>query len=158
MTIGEPNRDKLLSVDPGKSTGWAIFSIPNLEPEHRGIARSVDEFTDLLIKFGKASALRAVVLEDYIQRGYTNTTGSRMEASQIIGALKFFTKFVGVPIHLQPSSVLPIAQRWSADFPMPKDHRKSHDVSAILHGRYWLINNKYANIPNEGRLLPGEVL
>lgn len=152
-------KNRILSVDPGKSTGWAIFDLSQRLPLQKGISRSVDQFVELLSDLSTASSLYAVVVEDFLLRPYTNQSGSRMEAPQIIGALRLYAKQQCVEIHLQPSSILPIAKRWCPEHPMPKgNHKYSHDISAVHHGTYWLVKNGHVPTPRTGSLLPGEKL
>jgi len=65
-------------------------------------------------------------------------TGSDFQSVQCIGMVKFWARGKGVPVIMQMSSILPIAER-QAGLKMPKDHSESHKIAALLHIRFWQI-------------------
>ena len=75
-----------LFVDPGLNTGWATFTEIGL-PTGRGIVRGVDKFVEWL---NKQEPHRMIGYEDFHLFGHKAVaqTGSKMEASQVIGVLK----------------------------------------------------------------------
>jgi hypothetical protein len=133
----------LLAVDPGKSTGWAVFK-HGLVYE-MGIARSVDEFDDWLHKFEKEYGIPdTVVIEDFtlFRNKAIEQSGSRMEASQVIGITKSFGRRHEAKVQLQPAAILPMAVIYTKA-KLPGNHKNSHHISAYNHGFYYLVKNHF---------------
>lgn len=130
----------LLSVDPGKATGWALFSNGTLS--NMGICRSIDEFVDWLTSIEIPDF---IVYENFklFSHKAVQQSGSTMEASQVIGILKGYARQNKIPTAEQPANVLPIAQKFT-QVKMPKNHKDSHNISAYNHGYYWLVKNGFA--------------
>ena len=126
-----------LAFDPGKTTGWCLFD------EH---GQEIDfgqcEGDEQLIAFLESvSPPEIVICEDFKLFGHLakQQTGSKFEASQVIGIIKYFCNKWQVPLKLQPSSILPIAQLWSGVKVEGKGgHEQSHWKSAFNHGVYYL--------------------
>lgn len=138
----------MLSVDPGKSTGWTVFK--DGVQYDMGICRSVDEFDEWLDhfedKYGGPPNL--VVYESFIlfKNKAQAQVGSKMETSQVIGLLKRFARHAKSEIVAQPSHILPMAIKWSK-IKLPGDHKNSHHYAALNHGIYYLVKNNMA-LPN----------
>lgn len=132
---------RLLAIDPGKATGWAIFE--NGVVKTMGAEHSVEAFDkwlhDVPEKFGK---IDVVVMEDFrlFRHKAQQQIGSRFEASQVIGLVTSWARRHGAELVMQKADILAIAPKWSK-MPMPKDHSKSHSVSAYNHAFYYLITN-----------------
>lgn len=75
-----------LFVDPGLNTGWATFSGIGV-PTGRGIVRHVDKFAEWIDEQEPADVIG---YEDFHLFGHKAIaqTGSKMDASQVIGVLK----------------------------------------------------------------------
>ena len=127
-----------LAIDPGKG---ATDSIGVAEFGLNGNFSTSSQLTfDQLIGFLEATyAVDTVVIEEYkIFRGMAKQhTGSSVETAQTIGAIRAWAVRNNVEVVLQPSNILPIAQKLFQT-KMPKNHAQSHQVSAYLHGAYWL--------------------
>lgn len=82
-----------------------------------------------------------VVYEEYkIRRGTAKKhTGSKVETIQTIGAIKSWCMRNKVPFTEQSSQILTGAESLF-QIKMPVDHRQSHQVSALLHGMFYLYN------------------
>lgn len=128
----------LLALDPGMTTGWAIFG-SNAQLIEYGQA-NMKEVVDLdeLIKEHKISH---IVAEDFrlFRHKAQRQSGSRMEAPQVIGMAKTWAAKFGCEFFLQPSSIKPIAEMWSQVKP-PSNHANSHGVDAYNHGFYYLVH------------------
>lgn len=126
----------LLAVDPGDTAGYARFSDEGNFIDS-GQIKGVDEFA----KFAKTiDSVKTIVVEDYRLVGHRaqQQTGSRFQAVQQIGILKFLATQKNAEIVLQGADKYPIGLLLSGK-KMPKDHKKSHDVVAYAHGWYYLV-------------------
>lgn len=129
-----------LAIDPGagrKDTiGWALFGGDGILLEMGQVT-----FDGLVEKLGEWSRLTIthVIVEEYRIRSQRIQThvGSKVETIQTIGAIKFWARSHRIIIVEQPATILPIAQKWF-QIKMPADHSISHQISATLHGMYWL--------------------
>lgn len=144
----DPAPKLLLAVDPGKSTGWAVFK-GNVIFD-MGITRTVDEFSEWLDKFLWTYGANpdTIVYEDFqlFKNKALQQSGSRMEATQVIGIIKHWGRQVEAEMIRQPASILPIAQKFSK-MKMPSNHRDSHHISAANHAYYYLVTNNMI-LPN----------
>ena len=131
----------LLAIDPGKTTGWALFRdgvVANL-----GQVEGVDEFTlwleDLIKEYGP---INVIVVEAFVLfRGKAQQQiGSEFEVVQVIGICQSWALRNNVELVKQPSDILTVAQIWSK-MKMPKDHSKSHYVAAYNHAFHYLVTN-----------------
>lgn len=141
---------KLLSVDPGKHVGFATWEFGLGEPIllKMGVTKNENEFYDILINddwltFGY------LVYEDYkirpakVNKGWSHEWNSA-PALHVIGALELFARQNGIELKEQPASILPVGCGY-INFPYRKGVHVPNNVSAIAHGAYWLVKNKYAN-------------
>lgn len=132
----------LLSLDPGKATGYAVF-LNGLPSKHMGIIRGLDEFDDFLSNYVQTYGLPdLVVFENFKLFSWKakQQSGSPMEASQVIGKIKFWAKLLGIPVVEQSPQILSVAVKWSK-LPLPKNHDNSHHISAYNHGWFYLVSN-----------------
>lgn len=128
----------ILAFDPGDTTGIAVFDIDGSVKEM--LHKSLD---DLLLWLANYEApVQLVICEDFIlfRKRAMQQSGSRMKASQAIGAIKAFALQKGATFELQKPEIKPIAMKWS-QIAMPADHSKTHMYDAYLHGYYWLAKN-----------------
>ena len=136
LLIEPPKR--LIAFDPGKATGWAIFQ--DGLPKDFGDIRGLSKLDDFLIALDD---IDFAVYEDF--RLYSHKalqqSGSHMEASQAIGKIEIWAKMRKIACIAQPANVLPVAQLWSK-MKMPRNHDKSHHISAYNHAVYYLVKNK----------------
>lgn len=133
-SLNEPPK-VLLAVDPGKVSGVAIF----IEGNARTLDQvSFDDFGAYLFDLNPRPDL--IVYENYRLFSWKakEQSGSKMEASQIIGMLKLFASSQKIKIVEQGPQIKPIAQKWSKTIP-PKNHANSHQIDAFNHGFYYLV-------------------
>lgn len=142
----------LLSIDPGKRIGYALFT-----DEGEDIERGVIQFDDWFesenasipvptflnfFKNGVNYDITQLVVEGYRHDPTVQQGGSLHEASQIVGAVKMLSALSGTPIAVQYSRILPVAMMHAGyEPPVTKTGNKKHlpdEDSAWLHGRYWL--------------------
>lgn len=160
----------LLSIDPGKNIGWALFSLANGEEVGRGVM-DFDLFSHSLnyrprvspnrLVFTPRKAVTArseylvkeIVYESWYLDPGTPQGGSVGNASEVIGVLKYLALQAGIPIHAQRSAILPVAMKHAGyEKPMTRNGREKHlpdEDSAYLHGMYRLIGTGTVQPPNQ---------
>lgn len=128
-------RGLVLGVDPGKTTGIAVF-------EGNGTFKfanqlSIQEMENLAASFNEPIAV--IVVEDYLtfRQRAVQQTGSRQHASQVIGMMKVLAKRTGARFVLQPAARKEEGAKLSGKKP-PSNHAFSHQVDAYNHAFFWL--------------------
>lgn len=131
-----------LSIDPGAgrtdSIGWALFNTRgHLTEAGQTTFDGLVEMLENWVKNGVV--METVVCEDYrIRRSKISShVGSRVETIQTIGVIRGWCARNNFKMHLQPSRILPIAEKHFG-ITMPSDHTQSHQIAAILHGLWYL--------------------
>lgn len=124
----------VLALDPGKNIGRSLWS-------NQGIMlfKDVIDLDTALSYLVNAEGVDTVVYEDWqLFTRQVEQTGSRMEASQLIGAIKLWEKLDERRFaKAQPSSILPISAL-HIGIKLPKGHTPD-EISAMLHGHYWFV-------------------
>lgn len=144
-----------LGIDPGKTTGLARIDV---DIDLKKIVHTNetecgwDLFCVILSSMEVLAQERShpitVIMEDFLlfQHKAKAQIGSRMEATQVIGAVKYV---VGsskgkINLTLQPSSINPIAAKWSGRAIKQANDPNLHipnPISAYNHVYYYLVNN-----------------
>lgn len=135
--------ERLLAVDPGETTGWALFA--NLDLVDCGqIPTKLDPAGELEKLLDKTQPL-VVVAEDY--RIYKwkakQHTGSDLFTPRLLGALDLLCHQRGIPLYLQMAQLAKVfctddkLKHWGF---YKKGQRHARD--AIRHGCYWLVFGK----------------
>ena len=139
----------LLSIDPGKRIGYALFTDKGEEIE-RGVidfdtwfsAESPVEFGDYGLLHCNDWTVSQLVVEGFRHDPTVQQGGSLHEASQIVGSVKTLALIAEVPIAVQYASILPVAMLHDGyEPPKTRTGKKKHlpdQDSAWLHGRYYL--------------------
>lgn len=126
----------MASFDPGFPIGYCLWD------KHGNLLEQTqwDEEQFLLEMIAMDGIVRHIVYEDFrlLRHKALQQSGSRMEAAQAIGALKMQATYIGADTHVQRPEALHVASMWTG-VKMPSDHKVSHEVSAYLHGYYWLV-------------------
>ena len=132
----------ILVVDPGDTTGYALFEEDG-ELHLKGQA-DFDKFLDFLLN----NNFDSIVVEDYrLRKGkQAQQTGSRFQAVQVIGALKNVARQEQIPFELASVQAKTLGSMYSGVKP-PSDHKKSHEIDAYNIGIYWLVDNKIIEPP-----------
>lgn len=125
----------ILSVDPGKNIGRALWT-----NDGQFLFKDVCDF-DTLMSFliDTSPTISTVVVEDFtLFKRQMQQTGSRMEASQVIGALRLWEMQDSTRLLVkQPPAILPVSALHTG-ITLPKGHTPD-DLSAYLHGHYYLV-------------------
>jgi hypothetical protein len=134
-----PPPDHMVVFDPGKATGWCTFKKGKVSDW--GICRSLGRLDDFLIDYvDQYGTPDKILYENFIVFGNKaqKQTGSKMEAPQAIGKIKFWAKMLGIePEPPQMSNILTLAIKWSGV--ELGAHNNSHNKAALNHGVYWLV-------------------
>lgn len=135
----------VLSLDPGKNIGRALWT-----ESGKLLFNDLCDLDTALSYLVNAKGITKIVYEDWqLFTRQSEQTGSKMEASQLIGAVKLWAKLDSDrSIYSQPSSILPVSAL-HVGLKLPKGHTPDQ-MSAYLHGHYWFVEN--------GILKPHEVL
>jgi len=140
---------KLLSVDPGKHSGWAAWEVISGSPKlsKMGVTEDESHMLDLLVA-NLWDDFDQIVYEDYIIRPPKVNKGWGHEwnsapALHIIGALELYARLHSIKLKSQPASILPVGCGYIG-YSYRKGVHVPNNISAIAHGAYWLVKNKLA--------------
>lgn len=131
-----PRPARYLALDPGETTGWALF-------DEQGEILKYGQFKqseqNQWLSDNLTSDLKAVIVEDYKNFGWKQQKRwSRNQTSKNIGAIEMLCELRRVPYFLQPSSDKAIGYKWAGLGQAPSNHAISHQFDAVAHGTYWL--------------------
>lgn len=134
----------ILAVDPGDTSGFALFAA-----DGSLINKWQSNFDNLLEFLSPLTNLKTIVVEDYRLRAgkQAQQTGSRFQAVQMIGALKYHAKLHGMAFELASVQAKTLGAMFSGVKP-PSNHKESHQVDAYNIGIYWLVDNKIIEPPS----------
>lgn len=133
----------ILVVDPGDTTGYALFTDEG-ELKEKGQA-NLDGFMHFITN----NSFDRIVVEDYRLRAgkQAQQTGSRFQAVQVIGILKYVAWLEEMPFELATVQAKTLGSMYSGVKP-PSDHKKSHEIDAYNIGIYWLVDNNIIEPPS----------
>lgn len=132
----------ILVVDPGDTTGYALFHEDG-ELDKKGQA----DFEGFM-RFIASHSFDRIVVEDYRLRGgkQAQQTGSRFQAVQVIGMLKYVAHVEEIPFELATVQAKTLGSMYSGVKP-PSNHKLSHEVDAYNIGIYWLVSQGIIDAP-----------
>ena len=134
----------ILSVDPGDTTGVAIFDDKGFLVQ-RG-QYDFNSLIDMLATYWRG--MDTILVEDYrLRKGkQAAQTGSRFQAVQIIGALKYHAHIRGAELILVDVQAKTLGSMYSGIKP-PSNHKMSHEIDAQNIGVYWLVKENIIEPP-----------
>lgn len=137
-----------LGIDPGDLTGVALVSDSGsiLDFDNYTFDGLTSYLTTLSVTFGQTHVkLHRIVMENYVVYGHKaqQHTGSKVQAAQVIGVVKYWAKQHNIPVTLQMANILPIAYRQSGITPTGA-HKYEHWKDAANHVLYYMYQNKLA--------------
>ena len=131
--------ERYYAVDPGVTTGWALFidGIP-VEMGEVETDKTLENFCEWL---NRCQPVSLWVVEDYLIRPAPLTHGYAHQwnpaiASRVIGAINFRAYGDAAEVILQQPSIKPQASQLSG-IPYVKGKPGQHKFDAILHGVYY---------------------
>lgn len=133
----------ILVVDPGDTTGYALFY-----DDGELYVKNQGDFLHVMEMLQNTLHIERIVVEDYRLRAgkQAQQTGSRFQAVQVIGALKYHAFLHDIPFELATVQAKTLGSMYSGVKP-PSDHKKSHEIDAYNIGIYWLVDNKVIEPP-----------
>lgn len=137
---------KFLAVDPGGTTGWAIFSLTTKKPLTMG-----EMMPGEFIEFLEETDVDFYVVEDWMVRPPKKKTDfqhrwDRAIAARMIGTVMSISHRKDRPIVWQQPSIKPMAAQ---KFNLP--NKGSHMMDAVLHGTWYL---RKGEVPDVEKQLP----
>ena len=129
-----------MSFDPGKVTGWASFHENGMPAEMGHIPNCGMGIAKFLqgLHFEEDEKPKVIIYEVYQVRGRAQRVDDNsVRTMGAIKVIKTFAGMIGAKLIPQQASILPIAAKFSG-MEMPRDHSKSHQISAFNHGWYYL--------------------
>ena len=138
--------DYVIGFDPGFTTGVCkvVASGTRQEiglPVETGVQVKFDKLQEFLAGLDP-TGIKTVFIESYIVRKdkVSAHVGSDLKTSQAIGMIKFWAAMHKLPIKEQRPQILTLMEK-KTGIPMPKNHDKSHWVSAFYHATYELMES-----------------
>lgn len=134
--------ETFLALDPGETTGWALFNLQEPKPIQMGGAAYGEDLYKLLMMMDP----KFFIVEEFMvrtarvgkQQGIKYTKEwDKVVTARAIGMIESRAFHIGCPVYFQQASILSsMAQKYG--FPS-KGHLRSaqHPVDAILHGYYY---------------------
>lgn len=130
----------LLSLDPGETTGWAVFKEGDLFD--CGHLRTVEGFAEAIFSMVHKWTPNVVVVEDYKVYGWKTKdhSWSGLHTPKLIGAIQAVCAINNIPIYMQMAQT---AKGFCTNDKLKKwgmySSTKKHAMDAIRHGCYWLL-------------------
>lgn len=121
-----------MSVDPGDTVGVALWSDEGVFLQKMKMPH--EEFLEWAARLDYK--ISTIVVEDYVQdpRRRLNRKGSKMKASQGLGAVKLLAAQMGSELVVQKNTILNITAMHTGT---PIKRHYDDDVSAYLHGYHF---------------------
>lgn len=128
-----------VAVDPGKTTGYALFNAKGHVTENAKIFGD-DAFLDKFEEIAATGDYKVLIIEAYRSRPGAINSWSKNETSQIIGAVKRIARKSGMKIiEQEPNPGLVIGLKFlGVSHLYPKGKHVPDDISALAHGTYYL--------------------
>lgn len=137
-----------MSVDPGETTGWALWRGPILERGGQTATQDfADEVYDSLLGSGAAyeegafAGLELLVVEDFVIYPWKcqELAYDKVRTARLIGKLEQAADRAGIPVVLQGAYTKEDAEAAGAEalFVHPL-HENRHENDAIRHGVYFM--------------------
>lgn len=131
------NDNYYLSIDPGETSGWATFDEEGTFKAW-GQIKGTPELEDWLAELEPP---KVVIIEEFrlYKSKALQQSGSKLETVQVIGSVKNQARRWKATIVEQRADVRGIAELYSGVSEKSVPHSKSHKISAMNHGTYYLV-------------------
>lgn len=135
-----------LALDPGMTTGFAIFSEEGeiIWIGEKDMSR-MDEWLETL-----GGDFKAIILESYSLYPHVPQMYSKMETVQVIGKIKSWAHKRGIPIVEQAPELRKIGYKYMGK-KIPSKKADSHRLDALAHGVYFLQRTGIREFSNVGK-------
>jgi hypothetical protein len=137
---GEP---VYIAIDPGKTTGYALFNEQGLST-FIGKITGEDKFLDELESLVAGGSIKIMIIEGYRNRpNMIHNMRSTNPTSQHIGAIKRIARKAGITVVEQAASpALAIGLKFLGVAHLYVNKHVPDEVSALAHGTYYLRQQK----------------
>jgi hypothetical protein len=140
---------KLLSIDPGTHTGWAVWHYEKNKVllQEMGESASIQQFYNTLTD-GEFNDTDQIVAEDYkirpadLNKGWSHQWNNG-PALQVLGAIDLFATMYSIPTSRNQPAVLPVGCGYIG-YKYNKKVHVPNRISAIAHGAWWLVKHGYS--------------
>lgn len=143
---------KVLSFDPGETTGWAYQDERDDYPggllaigQEHGLEALVNMLEDWNLE---TRPVTQVVIEDYVvwrgNRGAKANVGSKLPTVRAIGIIESWCFRNKIPFHKYGSDLTGLQAKQCGLDTSKGAHKNTHWAYAANHGRYWLQQKGYA--------------
>lgn len=135
---------RLLSLDPGETTGWAMYEDGKLADAGQ-LDTKPDRFIHTVPEFMVDMLPTHIVMENYKVYGHklTDHSWSALHTPQLIGSIKMLANMSNIGVSLQMASQ---AKGFCTDDKLKKwgmyVKNLKHARDAVRHGCYFLLFNK----------------
>jgi len=142
---------KWISIDPGESTGWALWDSGNLVEASTDIlwdvidnlcgVSSIRENPELELQFPK---IDLIVMEDWALYPWKlkELGWDKCRTARGIGAIELICRVSGIELVLQPAAIKKGAVAAGAEELFLKPlHENRHANDAIMHGVFYMARN-----------------
>lgn len=135
-------RERLLCLDPGITTGWALFDGLDLVDGGQWSTEYPADLANAIAALHSEAHLHRLLFEEYRIRGnkFKEHVGSEVPTIQNIGAIKVVADELGIPWAKQSAGM---AKGFATDVKLRRwglyQPNQRHFVDAIRHGCYWLL-------------------
>jgi len=136
----------LLSLDPGETTGFAVFERGHLGKCLHLRTKPIDEGVDGLNSLIGAIKPDVIVYESYRVYGWKTEQHaySDLHTPQLIGAIQTIARLKSIPVHSQSAQV---AKQFCTDMKLKEwgvyERGFKHGRDAVRHGCYFLLFNQH---------------
>lgn len=141
-----------LAIDPGETTGWALFDGKNLvDAGQDPLIPFIDEVWDgvshgsvVVTAAGRFQGIRRLVIEKFALYPWVVDEGGldfdELRTSRGIGALEFIGRHAGLDVVMQPALVKePSMAAGARELFYRPLYENRHANDAIMHGFYYVI-------------------
>src|SRR6266704_1330474 len=131
---------KIVAIDPGGTTGFAIYSTDDNKhwtKERIGCRTEREQIYMLL----HSEAPSLVVCEDYKLFPWKShaQAWSQLDTVKVIGGVEAYTLTKGIPLELQTTDNRDIGYMWGEIKKLPKSNPSNHAHDADAHAVYYII-------------------
>lgn len=137
-----------ISFDPGPDLGWAQF-LSDGSFFSGGIIRGLENQPAALEGMWLPQSAPFIVISE-IWRMYNKNAAFTNDAKETImseGMVRYYAHRIDAQYVEQGSDILSIGQKWTGlKIKKGAAHKDSHDISARVHGEYYLMKNRIKEI------------
>jgi len=138
---------RLLAIDPGGTTGFAVFTGESLTNSWRkgriGCRENAEEIDDIVIQLCEESTDLIIVIEKFQLFPWKSKSlaWSQLNTVQIIGRVKALARLYQITVKEQTTGNRDIGYMWGKVPKLPKSNPSNHAHDAWAHAAFYIIDN-----------------